>query len=199
MSKTLTFSYPRRVGCFFPNYLLYLPWGWDLVLLGTKVAATYKLVYLYNDSYFFKFPLLNNFIRVAYDAQTATLLCQYRGAPNDYAIYMHAIRTLFYSFSKLFFQKLKFKGKGYYIFKNTRNTITPQFGHAHRIYLYAFFLSTQFLSKTTVFLFGTSRSDVVRLGLAVKALKPINIFTGRGVRFSRQVVYKKMGKVSSYK
>jgi hypothetical protein len=30
-------------------------------------------------------------------------------------------------------------------------------------------------------------------------MRPINIFTGRGVRFSRQIIYKKVGKVSSYR
>jgi hypothetical protein len=66
--------------------------------------------------------------------------------------------TLFDSFYKLFWKpfvyKLKFKGKGYYIYKNYRNTITPQFGYSHRLYLYAFFLHVKFLSKTTLIVFG---------------------------------------------
>jgi len=109
------------------------------------------------------------------------------------------LTNLFYSFSKLFFTKLKFKGKGYYIYKNFRNTITSQFGHSHRIYIYSFFVSVKFLTKTTVFLFGSSKQDILSIGFKVKNSKPINIFTGRGVRFSRQVVYKKTGKVSSYR
>jgi hypothetical protein len=35
--------------------------------------------------------------------------------------------------------------------------------------------------------------------LGIKSMRPINIFTGRGVRFSRQIIYKKVGKVSSYR
>jgi len=30
-------------------------------------------------------------------------------------------------------------------------------------------------------------------------MRPINIFTGRGVRFAKQIIYKKAGKVSSYR
>jgi len=105
----------------------------------------------------------------------------------------------FYSFSKVFFLKLKFKGKGYYIYKNSRNTITSQFGHSHRIYIYSVFISVKFLTKTTVFLFGSSKKDVLTTGYSIQKVKPINIFTGRGVRFSKQIIYKKTGKVSSYR
>jgi len=119
--------------------------------------------------------------------------------PNFFTMYIKTILNIFYSFSKYFFRKIKFKGKGYYIYKNTRNTITSQFGHSHRIYIYAFFVSVKFLTKTTVFLFGSSKKDVLSIGFLIKKAKPINIFTGRGVRFSRQIVYKKTGKVSSYR
>ena len=30
-------------------------------------------------------------------------------------------------------------------------------------------------------------------------IKKLNIYTGRGIRFSKQIIYKKSGKVSSYK
>lgn len=106
---------------------------------------------------------------------------------------------VFNAFNRPFFMKVKFKGKGYYIFKNKRQTITPQFGHSHRLYVYAYFTSVKFLSKTHIFMFGLLQSDVLRAATRVKAMRPINIFTGRGVRFSRQVVYKKVGKVSSYR
>ena len=48
-------------------------------------------------------------------------------------------------------------------------------------------------------LFGTSYQDIISVGLRIKRLRSINIFTGRGVRFNKQVVYKKTGKVSSYR
>ena len=77
--------------------------------------------------------------------------------------------------------------------------MAPQFGFFHRVYVYAFNISVKFLSKTSVLLFGFSKYDLMTVGHDFKSRKPINIFTGRGVRFSRQVVYKKTGKVSSYR
>ena len=48
-------------------------------------------------------------------------------------------------------------------------------------------------------LYGLSPKDLTLVGLQIKSLRPINIFTGRGVRFNKQSVYKKTGKVSSYR
>jgi ribosomal protein L6P/L9E len=118
---------------------------------------------------------------------------------NFYKIYWNELKYLFRILSRPVFRKIKFKGKGYYIFKNTRNVIAPQFGYAHRVYIYSFFLNVKFLSKTSVFLFGLSNTDLVTTSFNIKQARPINIFTGRGVRFSKEIVYKKQGKVSSYR
>ena len=85
------------------------------------------------------------------------------------------------------------------MYKNSRNTIAPQFGYAHRVYVYAQATSVRFLSKTKILLFGLSKTDIIDSGYKIKKVKSINIFTGRGIRFARQVVYKKTGKVSSYR
>merc|ERR1712078_575008 len=95
-----------------------------------------------------------------------------------------------------YFNKIKFRGKGYYIYKDSRSTIAPQFGYAHRIYLYAFFNIVRFLGKTKVLLFGFIKKDTLLILNEIKNKRPINIFTGRGVRFSKEVIYKKTGKVS---
>ena len=118
---------------------------------------------------------------------------------NNYRMFLSYLDLVFTAFYKPFFRKVKFKGKGYYIYKNKRNTITPQFGYSHRLYLYSYFASVKFLSKTSVFVFGLLKSDVIFTTLGIKSMRPINIFTGRGVRFSREVIYKKVGKVSSYR
>lgn len=108
-------------------------------------------------------------------------------------------RQSLYQFSLPVFLKLKFKGKGYYIYKNRRNTITPQFGHSHRIYIYSYFTTVKFLSKTSVLLFGFSKSDLFSIGHQIKKARSINLFTGRGVRFNKQILYRKTGKISTHR
>ena len=102
-------------------------------------------------------------------------------------------------FTSFFFIKIKFRGKGYYIYKNKRNTIAPQFGYAHRIYIYSFFNYVKFLTKTKVLIFGFSKKDIITNAFNIKRQRPINIFTGKGVRFAKQLIYKKTGKVSAYR
>ena len=109
------------------------------------------------------------------------------------------INNILFLFTSFIFNKLKFKGKGYYIYKNFRSTIAPQFGYYHRIYIYSFFNRVKFLAKTKLIIFGFVKQDILKTSFELKSKRPINIFTGRGVRFARQLVYKKTGKVSSYR
>ena len=199
-TKTLSFNVTRHGSLSYTNIFLYIPYNWNLIILNPKQNLNNtKILYLFSLVYFFKLIVPKQYLNFHYDYQTSTLQINNAFTPNFYKMYFKQISNIFYSFSKIFFNKLKFKGKGYYIYKNTRNTIPPQFGHSHRIYIYSYFLTVKFLTKTTVFLFGSSKKDVVTTSFTIQRSKFINIFTGRGVRFARQIIYKKTGKVSSYK
>lgn len=155
--------------------------------------------YLYNSTYYFNFtsPRTTKTCKINDGTNTVFFSQSFKSAA--YTGYTHALTAAFRSVTSIFFCKMKFKGKGYYIYKNARNTIAPQFGYYHRIYVYAYNVSVKFLSKTSVLLFGLSKRDILTVGYDFRSKKPINIFTGRGVRFARQVVYKKTGKVSAYR
>lgn len=201
-TRSLALTIPQRSGLTRSVFSLYVPSNWNFQILAKKNVTNpqqEQLIYLYDSVYFFKILALGSVSNFYFDKQTNSITFQLLYVPSFYKMYWNNLLTVFYSFSKLFFKKLKFKGKGYYIYKNVRNTITPQFGHAHRIYMYSFYLSVKFLTKTTVFLFGSSKQDILTTAQLIQSAKPINVFTGRGVRFSRQVVYKKTGKVSSYR
>ena len=180
------------------SYNLYIPSIWKTLLI-TNTLKKKQYLYLYSDIYFFKLPLPSLKKYISFD-----LNCSLFQLNTIYTnIY---IRTFFKNVSNSIsilslplFKKVKFKGKGYYIYKNYRNTITPQFGHSHRIYIYSFFTPVKFLTKTSIIVFGINKKNIIRSALEIKALRPINIFTSRGVRFAKQLVYKKAGKVSSYR
>jgi len=198
--KTLAFPVLRHGSLNNINTLIYVPCSWDfLILKPLKSVLLNNIIYLYSKSYFFKITFTNSNLQWYFDKQSNVLRLSNLYTPNFFKLYINLLLNTFYSFSKVFFLKLKFKGKGYYIYKNSRNTITSQFGHSHRIYIYSVFISVKFLTKTTVFLFGSSKKDVLTTGYSIQKVKPINIFTGRGVRFSKQIIYKKTGKVSSYR
>lgn len=116
-----------------------------------------------------------------------------------FQFYLRTLKASLYQFHVRAILKLKFKGKGYYIYRNSRSTIAPQFGYSHRLYIYAFFVSVKFLSKTSVLLFGFCKNDLLTVGYQIKQARSINLFTGRGVRFNRQVLYRKAGKISMHR
>ncbi len=198
--KTLAFPVLRYGSLFGSTFNLYIPSGWNLLILKSKnTSKSNLLVYIYSEIYYFKLAIIESFLFWNYNKHCHSLYLSNRYISSFYRTYFTKIVNIFHSFSKLFFTKLKFKGKGYYIYKTYRNTITHQFGHSHRWYIHAYFVSVKFLNKTTVFLFGSSKRDVFFIGHSIKSSKFINIFTGRGVRFVKQILYKKTGKVSSYR
>jgi hypothetical protein len=181
-------------------YAFKLPINWKLVVLRALNGSSHKLVfYLYTQTYFLNLVLLDRNNSISYDSQTHSIELQKLDGSYSYFSFLRRLADVFQRFHKPFFLKIKFKGKGYYMYKNKRNTIAPQFGYAHRVYIYSFANSVKFLSKTKVFLFGLSQKDIFSTGYGLFRTRPINVFTGRGVRFARQVVYKKTGKIGAYR
>ena len=154
---------------------------------------------MYSEVYFFKLTIPRSPGLFGYDHLNNGLYLTSWFYNTNLVRYWNGMRYLFQTIHCPLFLKVRFKGKGYYIFKNKRQTITPQFGHSHRLYLYSYFVSVRFLSKTHILLFGLVKEDLVTVSLGVKGMRKINIFTGRGVRFNRQIIYRKTGKVSSYR
>lgn len=176
-----------------------LPSNWSFIILNSKNMFSKTYFYIFNQTYFFILPLPTLNWLYSFDTNTSAIIISSTYRNNYTLVFWNQLLKIFHSFNRPFFLKLKFKGKGYYIYKNKRNTITPQFGYAHRIYKYTFYVSVKFRTKTSIILFGLVMNDLQNAGLSIKNMRPINIFTGRGVRFNKQIVYKKTGKVSSYR
>lgn len=193
-----TFKTLKKIQNFKLLNTVYVPSFWKLMIL-TNLTYQKQHVYLYSKTYFFRLPIPNYGHKTIFDKNSSLLKFN--------SIFINTYSKLFFknvnNFLTLFtipiFKKIKFKGKGYYIYKNYRNTVTPQFGHSHRIYIYSFFTPIKFLSKTSILIFGINKNDILNTAKNIKLQRPINIFTGRGVRFAKQLVYKKAGKVSTYR
>lgn len=178
------------------THVLFIPRIWSLYVV--KRNRGFDLFYLVSKIYKFNFLLPSGLYTI--HCPSPGFICFSFRKPSPFLLlFLQNIKKLLFIFNVPFFKKIKFRGKGYYIYKNSRNTITPQFGFAHRIYMYSYFNVVKFLSKVKVFIFGLLKCDVWETSRDIKSKRPINIFTGRGVRFARQIIYKKVGKVSSYR
>lgn len=144
-------------------------------------------------------PLLKFNLSLCFDKDINLLTLSSHNFPPQFYIWLKNVSTILLTFTAFLFYKIKFKGKGYYLYKNRRNTITPQFGYSHRIYFYSYDSKSLFITKSKIILYGFSSSDVLLNSLNIKSKRVINVFTGRGVRFAKQIIYKKTGKVSLYR
>lgn len=195
-TKNLNWTITFRKRLNYYTHYIHVPFKWSLILLNNTNS---RVIYLYSTTYYLIFRLPNFFKNFIFDLNTSLIVIHNIYENNFTKLYLNYIQKLITLLNNPYFLKIKFKGKGYYIYKNKRNTITPQFGFAHRNYIYASWIKVIFRTKTSILLFGTSIQDILQISYQVKNLRPINIFTGRGVRFNRQVIYKKTGKVSSYR
>lgn len=180
------------------RHSVYVPFFWSFYLINLGVGKP-TLLKLYSKNLYFNLFLPNSSSQVDFNNWSSTLSVSCFKVNNIYKVWLKAALEILDLTNSYYFNKIKFRGKGYYIYKGVRSTITPQFGYAHRIYVYSFFNKVKFLGKTKVLVFGFSKHDVITTLFNIKSKRPINIFTGRGVRFSREIIYKKTGKVSSYR
>ena len=176
----------------------FIPWFYSVSILKNSKLSLYY-IHLANYYIFITFFLPKNFSKIIFEKETNSIYYVSLKSNNFVKAYLLSVSRVFSSFSKLFFNKLKFKGKGYYIYKNLRNTIAPQFGYSHRIYVYSWYNNVKFISKSSLVLFGLYLEDINSASLSLQSFRKINIFTGRGVRFARQTLYTKPGKISTYR
>lgn len=179
---------------------IYIPSAWSTVFYNNLSNHQSPLkINLYSKYYYVSISLPQIPYITEFDINTSVITLSFPYNYNYTSLYTLSITRLLNSFTKVLFQKIKFRGKGYYLYRNRRNTITPQFGYAHRFYVYGYCVQSKFLSKTSILFFALTQQEITLTCRQVKTLRPINIFTGRGVRFSRDIIYKKAGKISSYR
>jgi hypothetical protein len=136
-----------------------IPLGWDVIILY-NTTKKYFYIILYSDTYYLKIPLYTMSNSFKFDFVTNQFFINNLFINNYVQTYYSLVSSFYKVLLKPNFSKLTFKGKGYYIFKNYRNTITPQFGYSHRLYLYAFYTNVIFLSKTSLIVFGFNSQHV---------------------------------------
>lgn len=187
-----------RTNYIYKELNVYIPHMWNLVILNNSKHNS-VIFRMTSSTYYANLAFKHYSSFITFDVYTNVITFKSLYINPYYLIFLRSFENTITSLVKPTFIKLKFKGKGYYIYKNKRNTIAPQFGYSHRLYIYSYFNMVKFLGKTKVLLFGFDRSDLLAAASLVKEKRTINIFTGRGVRFSKQVIYKKQGKVSSYR
>jgi len=127
-------------------------------MLSTSLARITThggIVAVYHSRHYFLLaPLPIFFTNPAFNAGIGTVSAHtshYLNFFKLYKLHQSLVQALFETF---ILRRIKFRGKGYYIYRNKRNTVAFKFGFAHRVYCFGFRFTLKTMSKTCILLFG---------------------------------------------
>lgn len=88
--------------------------------------------------------------------------------------------------------KIKFSGKGYKIKKNSQQSLVLLFNRSHTTVMWWSNIVLRKLKKYKIYLkYDNKNKNIVNTILNVRS---VNVFTKKGLRLSRQILFKKKGK-----
>jgi hypothetical protein len=158
-----------------------------------EITSNMFIIYIYSSVYFFQIyvNLFYYLLKLIYVSNIMLV--------HSYVNYY--LKIVLSYFFRLLFIKLRFIGKGYKLLirKNfLHNIILFNFGYSHRYYIYIYFFYMFQLAKTKFIFFGLNFFLLKIILQRLYLIKPINIFTLRGLRFAKQCIFKKIGKIGLY-
>lgn len=110
-----------------------------------------------------------------------------------------AIQQFTYKASLFYYKKLRFTGKGYKIKKSRlKKSFKLYFGYSHKQYLFSGGLRYKKLSKYRLLLVSNNKKRLNRVMALSLNARPLNRYTKRGFRSTRQFILKRPGKKSSH-
>ncbi len=143
-------------------------------------------LYIYNINYF---CFLKFSKKIEIKIQTNKLL---EMESNSNTITVEKIKYFLNQFYFYKFTKIKFTGKGYKIKKNSNKSIVLLFNRAHTTTLWWKNIIVRKLKKYKMYIkYNNVQKNIINNILNTRY---INIFTKKGLRTSRQIVFKKKGK-----
>lgn len=112
---------------------------------------------------------------------------------NKQLTYTSLLSDYIYTWSNFFLKKITFKGKGYKIVKK-KKFLLLNFNHAHLTWLLLFNTICIKNTKQKFFLILKNYKKLNNFTKTILKIRPINIYTKRGLKEAKQKILKKIGK-----
>lgn len=93
-----------------------------------------------------------------------------------------------------FMRKIVFFGKGFKIKKFKNKTLNLFFNKSHINFIRWNSIIVKKLKKTKIVMCSSNHSYIIEGSKSIVSSRPLNIFTKKGLRLSRQLIFKKVGK-----
>lgn len=143
-------------------------------------------LYIYNNTYYCMFKVADK-LKISFktnkkiEIKTQSNLCLIT------KLNLFLKQFYFYEFTKI-----KFTGKGYKIKKNSNRSMVLLFNRAHTTTLWWKNTFIKKLKKYKIYVkYNHTQKKIID---TVLGIRPVNIFTKKGLRKSRQILFKKKGK-----
>jgi len=173
--------------------ILFIPFNINYSLI--KKNNNSNLLYFYNENYYFSINLINKNIFINNSTNTVKLLDTKFNHLNKLS--NCELKKFLFSWDNIFFNKIKFTGKGFK-FKKKETNLFLFFNRAHK----CFFIGTNIilirLSKNKVIILKNNIKHLMYDSKIIREVRSNNIFTKRGLRFSKQIIFKKRGKTATH-
>jgi hypothetical protein len=178
------------------SYNLYIPTTFEIIVLKNKIKTNGLTIILYNKKFSINIVNVNNKIKIDIETYCLKFIKFYN---PDLNLSFNEANKYLKTFEIYFFIKIKFKGKGFKIKFNKRlRLIKFFFGRSHITFYKLKKLKLKRLNKYKFILKSFNLSKLKRYASNITYIKPVNVYTLRGIRVSRQHISKRKGKKSSY-
>ena len=180
----------------FSKVFICLPPNINVTMLEKKTSTT---LYIYNKTCFYKISTSEGTQQIFLDKETNTIsFLTFKKNPYT-KLYTNLLHNFLFSLNYYFFTKIKFTGKGYRMaFRRKKKIIHFYFGHSHNTIILFRTVLLKKPHKYKFLIFTNSKKKIALLNKMILNIKPINIFTKRGLRNSRQIIFKRTGKKAGY-
>ncbi len=181
------------------SFYLYVFNFFDLVLLKSKlnyIFYSYTNIYFTNLSYIK--PKFSDF-QIYFNGQMKTMIINKWRCSTVRTLFYKSLYKFWKQFYIISYAKIRYKGKGYKLYLKKENRIFFQFGLSHKWYVSDVYSHFFFLMKGKLLFLGLNKKVFYDFLFRLIRSRYLNIFTARGLRLSRQVVFKKVGKISAYR
>lgn len=172
---------------------LFIPYNINYFILENKKLNS-KFIYLYNEDYYFCINSINSKIFINKDSNIIKINNLNFNDRNK--LFNSEFNKFLFSWDSLFFNKIKFTGKGFK-FKKKINNLFLFFNRAHKCFFIGNNIILKRLSKNKIIILKNNYNHLIHDSILIRSIRSNNIFTKRGLRFSRQVVLKKKGKTAA--
>lgn len=179
-------------------YSLYIPVSFDLIFLRNKKNNITTII-LYNKDFTITFVCENKDFILDLESYCLKFKKELKDTYHPCNYYFNEINKYLKTFEIYFFIKIKFKGKGFKIkFNKKLKLIKFYFGRSHITFYKLKRIKLKKITKYKFLIKSLNLSQLNKKASGITYIKPVNLYTLRGIRVSRQIIRKRKGKKSSY-